>query len=94
MPDRSDCKHSALLAQTGQATGHVDDLEQSYLETQTGNTGDVNALWLEFFQANGASSGDFNTAAYQFLIASGIPAGALPDMWTQYWCNLTAVNIN
>jgi hypothetical protein len=86
MPHRGDCKHTALLTNTGEVTGHVDDLEQLWLETQTGSTGNVNDLWMEVFLANGATSGDFNTAAYEFLLGIGTTAAALPDMWTEFWC--------
>jgi hypothetical protein len=86
MPHRGDCKHTALLTNTGEVTGHVDDLEQLWLETETGSTGNVNDLWMEVFLANGATSGDFNDAAYEFLLSIGTTAAALPDMWTEFWC--------
>jgi hypothetical protein len=86
MPHRGDCKHTALLTNTGEITGHVDDLEQLWLETETGSTGNVNDLWMEIFLANGATSGDFNDAADEFLQFIGVTAAALPDMWTEFWC--------
>ena len=54
MAQISDAKHTALLTLTGETEGHVDDLEQSYLEALTGNTGNVNELWYEVFFLNGA----------------------------------------
>jgi hypothetical protein len=87
MPAQPDCKHTALLTNTGESSGHVDDLEQLWLETETGTTGHVNDLWMLVFQANGATSDDWNTAAKQFLLDVDVTDGALPDMWTEFWCD-------
>ena len=83
---RSDNKHSSLLTLTALSSGHIDDLEDTWLKSVVvaakGNT--TNDLWLAYFLENGATSGDFNTAAFEYLGVQG-HTGALSDRWDKFW---------
>ena len=65
-------------------TGHLDDMELSFLRDALGvNTGTVNDLWRDYWALFG-HDGTVNDVAYAGMGDLG-HTGSISDRWLQFW---------
>ena len=85
MSNRNDNKYASLLANTGETSGNIDDLEILWLKSIGATADQINRAWHQVFLLNGATSANWDTAAQEFLVALGAPSEHVSDNWTWFW---------
>ena len=89
MTQVNDDKHCALLQLTGQATGTINDMINTWLANLTVESGSTNDLWHAYWDQELVPAGAFNDRAYVWLESLG-HLGSLNDRWAGYWADMCA----
>ena len=87
----NDVKHRALLFQTGNLTGKLDDLEAEHVKNQIINlnpSGNINDLWMEYLDEVGITDGQYNDRITWWLKSQSHEGDDINQLWLSYYESL------